>query len=153
MKFDHKRKNHAARYLLNNWVHYEKNIDELRPHELENAKIFFSGLQMLTQEEQIFFASKYRTPIGLRMSDNYIALNKGMYLETYKQRKAECETTLQNAIMKYCEENKNIADEVIAAMRYSHEMLADDRLLRKAVKRYCTENNNRLDKYKYLWEK
>ena len=39
MKFDHKRKNHAARYLLNNWVHYEKNIDELRPHELENVKI------------------------------------------------------------------------------------------------------------------
>ena len=152
MKFDHKRKNHAARYLLNNWVHYEKNIDELRPHELENAKIFFSGLQMLTQEEQIFFASKYRTPIGLRMSDNYIALNKGMYLETYKQRKAECETTLQNAIMKYCEENENIADEVIAAMRYSHEMLAKDRLLRKAVKRYCTENNNRPDKFKYLWK-
>ena len=151
MKFDHKRKNHAARYLLNNWVHYEKNIDEFRPHELENAKIFFSGLQMLTQEEQIFFASKYRTPIGMRMSDSYIALNKGIYLETYKQRKAECETTLQNAIMKYCEENKNIADEVIAATRYTQEMLANDRKLRNALKKYCTENNIQPDKYKYLW--
>ena len=151
MKFDHKRKNHAARYLLNNWVHYEKNIDELRPHELENVKIFFSGLQMLTQEEQIFLASRYRTPIGLRMSDNYIALNKGMYLETYKQRKAECETALQNAIMKYCEENKNIADEVIAAARYTQEMLANDRQLRNALKIYCTENDIRPDKYKYLW--
>jgi hypothetical protein len=153
MKFDHKRKNHAARYLLNNWVQYEKNIDELRPHELENAKIFFSGLQMLTQEEQIFLASKYRTPIGLRMTDNYIALNKGMYLETYKQRKAECETALQNAIMKYCEENKDLADEVIAATRYTKEMLANDRQLRNALKRYCTENDIWPDKYKYLWAK
>ena len=153
MKFDHPTKNHAARYLLNSWTHYEKNIDELRPQELENAKIFFSGLQMLTQEEQILLASKYRTPIGLRMSDNYIALNKGVYLETYKQRKAECETALQNAIMKYCEENKNIADGVIAATRYTPEMLANDRQLRNAVKRYCTENNIRPDKYKYLWAK
>ena len=56
MRFDQPMKNHTARFLLNNWVHYEKNIDELRPHELENAKIFFSGLQMLTQEEQIFFS-------------------------------------------------------------------------------------------------
>ena len=150
MKFDHPTKNHAARYLLNSWTHYEKNIDELRPQELENAKIFFSGLQMLTQEEQILLASKYRTPIGMRMSDSYIALNKGIYLETYKQRKAECETTLQNAIMKYCEENKNIADEVIAATRYTQEMLANDRLLRNALKRYCTENNIQPDKYKYL---
>ena len=95
MRFDHQRKNHAARYLLNNWTHYEKNIDELRPQELENAKILFSGLQMLTQEEQMLLASKYRAPIGMRMSDSYIALNKGIYLETYTQRKAECETTLQ----------------------------------------------------------
>ena len=153
MRFDHQRKNHAARYLLNNWTHYEKNIDELRPHELENAKILFSGLQMLTQEEQILLASKYRTPIGMRMSDSYIALNKGIYLETYKQRKAECETTLQNAIMKYCEENKNIADEVIAATRYTQEMLANDRKLRNALKKYCTENNMQPDKYKYLWAK
>ena len=146
-------KNHAARYLLNNWTHYEKNIDELRPQELENAKILFSGLQMLTQEEQILLASKYRTPIGMRMSDSYIALNKGIYLETYKQRKAECETTLQNAIMKYCEENKNIADEVIAATRYTQEMLANDRKLRNALKKYSTENNMQPDKYKYLWAK
>ena len=152
MKFDHKRKNHAARYLLNNWVHYEKNIDELRPHELENAKIFFAGLQKLTQEEQIFLASKYRPARGKRISDKYMAFSKRMPLEAYKQRKVECETALQNAIMKYCEENENIADEVIAAMRYSHEMLAKDRLLRKAVKRYCTENNNRPDKFKYLWK-
>ena len=146
-------KNHAARYLLNNWTHYEKNIDELRPQELENAKILFSGLQMLTQEEQILLASKYRTPIGMRMSDSYIALYKGIYLVTYKQRKAECETTLQNAIMKYCEENKNIADEVIAATRYTQEMLANDRKLRNALKKYCTENNMQPDKYKYLWAK
>ena len=151
MKFDHPMKNHAARYILNNWTHYEKNIDELRPQELENAKILFSGLQMLTQEEQILLASKYRTPIGLRMTDNYIALNKGMYLETYKQRKAECETALQNAIMKYCEENEHIADEVIAATRYTQEMLANDRQLRNALKRYCTENNIQPVKYKYLW--
>ena len=153
MRFDQPMKNHTARFLLNNWVHYEKNIDELRPHELENAKILFSGLQMLTQEEQILLASKYRTPIGMRMSDSYIALNKGIYLETYKQRKAECETTLQNAIMKYCEENKNIADEVIAATRYTQEMLANDRKLRNALKKYCTENNMQPDKYKYLWAK
>ena len=145
-------KNHAARYLLNNWTHYEKNIDELRPQELENAKILFSGLQMLTQEEQIFLASKYRPARGKRISDKYMAFSKRMPLEAYKQRKVECETALQNAIMKYCEENENIADEVIAAMRYSHEMLAKDRLLRKAVKRYCTENNNRPDKFKYLWK-
>ena len=150
MKFDHPTKNHAARYLLNSWTHYEKNIDELRPQELENAKILFSGLQMLTQEEQILLASKYRTPIGLRMSDKYIALNKGVYLETYTQRKAECEAALQNAITKYCEENKNIPDEVIAATRYTQEMLANDRLLRNALKRYCTENNIQPDKYKYL---
>ena len=152
MRFDHQRKNHAARYLLNNWTHYEKNIDDLRPQELENAKILFSGLQMLTQEEQIFLASKYRPARGKRISDKYMAFSKRMPLEAYKQRKVECETALQNAIMKYCEENENIADEVIAAMRYSHEMLAKDRLLRKAVKRYCTENNNRPDKFKYLWK-
>ena len=81
MKFDQQTKNHAARYLLNNWVHYEKNIEELRPQDLENAKIFFSGLQMLTQEEQIFLASKYRTQMGMRMPDNYIALNKRIPLK------------------------------------------------------------------------
>jgi len=151
MNFDHPMKNHAARYLLNNWTHYEKNIDELRPQELENAKILFSGLKMLTQDDQILLASKYRTPAGMRLSDNYIALNKGMYFETYKQRKAECETSLQHAIMKYCEENKKIPDEVIAATRYTKEMLANNRKLRNALKRYCTENNMQPDKYKYLW--
>ena len=153
MRFDQQVKNHTARLLLNNWVHYEKNIEELRPHDLENAKIFFAGLQKLTQEEQIFLASKYRPARGKRISDKYMAFSKRMPREAYKQRKVECETALQNAIMKYCEENENIADEVIAAMRYSREMLAKDRLLRKAVKRYCTENNNRPDKYKYLWAK
>ena len=153
MRFDQQEKNHAARYLLNNWVHYEKNIEELRPHDLENAKIFFEGMQRLTEEQQIFLANKHRTARGTRNPDKYMAFMKGIPLDEYKRRKVECETALQKAIIEYYIGNDRIADEVIAAMNYSHEMLRNDRLLRKAVKRYCTENNNRPDKYKYLWAK
>jgi hypothetical protein len=153
MRFDQPMKNHTARYLLNNWVHYEKNVEELRPRDLENAKIFFAGLQMLTEEDQLFLASKHRTARGTRIPDKYMAFKKHMPLEAYKQRKVECETALQNAVIEYYTGNDSIAEEVIAAMRYTHEMLADDRLLRKAVKRYCTENNIWPEKYKYLWAK
>lgn len=98
MLFGHKRKNHVARYFLNNWIRYEKDINEIHPDEINNVKLFYTGLQKLSQEERLYLASQYRTSRGKRYTDTEIAKIKGVSVQEHKQKRVACETTLQNAL-------------------------------------------------------
>lgn len=49
------------KYYLSKWDYFEKNISSLSDHELELAKILYSTLEHLTEEERIFLANKYRS--------------------------------------------------------------------------------------------
>lgn len=53
----------TSKYLLRNWVHYERNFSSLEEAELNNARRLYTGLGHLTEEERMFLADKYRSAL------------------------------------------------------------------------------------------
>ena len=110
MIFGHKRKNQAAIYLLNHWIHYERNFDSLVPAEVLNAKYLFSGLQKLDQEERLCLASQYRTARGKRYTDSEIADIKGVTVDEHREVKRGILDKFQSILIEIDEVLKNESD-------------------------------------------
>lgn len=92
---------HAPKYYLSHWLELQKNISELSGFRLNQAKILFSSLKLLTDEEKQYLAYKYYTPRvkaenGGRIPkpDEQIAGELGVSKQEYADKRREIEYKL-----------------------------------------------------------
>lgn len=101
--------NRAGGHYLRQWYRLQKNIHTLGEVETIEAKILFSSLAELPEEERIFLAHKYYQPSIVkgttsgRVSDVAVAELLGMSLQEYRVKRAVLEGKLNHIIHKYKE--------------------------------------------------
>ncbi|WP_028274770.1 hypothetical protein [Atopococcus tabaci] len=97
----------AGGYNLRKWYKYQQNLNYLKEHEVVLAKILFSALNDLEEEERAFLASKYCVPykvkngISVRPTDKELAEEQGMSLSKYKAKRHRLERKMSYFIAEY----------------------------------------------------
>lgn len=96
------------KYYLSKWAHIEGNASSLTDRELTWAKVLYSTLGHLTEEERVFLANKYRTTYKKRQieSPNYkldetAAEEHGMTLTKYRELRTGIELKFFHYLQNY----------------------------------------------------
>lgn len=99
-------------YYLRKWHRYQENLNYLNERGIRDAKILFSALSELPEEERAFLADKYCVPtkkkngVGVRPKDSDLAQQYGMDTEEYRKQRRSLERKMSVLITKYKTEYK-----------------------------------------------
>lgn len=93
-------KRRLAGYYLRQWYKLKKNIDTLSISEMKQAKLLFTALSKLNDDEQAFLAMKYDSPSikdgegRTRLYDAELATQLGISLSGYRKKRRALEYKL-----------------------------------------------------------
>lgn len=99
--------NRLGGFYLRKWYRLQQNINNLNSLELVEAKILYSSLAELSEQERDFLGAKYFTPLrtvnGVRtlITDKEVADSLDMSIKEYKKEKQRLERNLSILIDKY----------------------------------------------------
>lgn len=99
------------KYYLSKWDYFEMNATSLTGIQLKQAKVLYSTLGHLTEDERIFLANKYRADYKKKYknSKNYkldevASKEHGMTIEEYRKLRTGIELKFFHYIQKYVDE-------------------------------------------------
>lgn len=97
----------AGGYQLRRWYKYQENINHLNDLELIDAKVLFSSLNELAEDEIQHLAAKYCIPklvkngVTVVIKDEEVAKQLGIDTKSYTKKRRQLERQISILIAKY----------------------------------------------------
>lgn len=109
----------AGQHFLRKWYRLQENINDLNEFEIVEAKILFSSLNKLSEDERGFLAAKYNVPkrktngAGYLIKDIEVAQKFDMDLKEYRNKRHLLEEKLSKFVNEYKKKHKKEWSEAI----------------------------------------
>jgi hypothetical protein len=94
-------KNQIVKHYLIKWGYFDQNLPYLDNLEKIKMKILYLALKELKPEERQFLAGKYRVAKKPIIADAVLAVQYGLDLRTYREKRIALETKINPAIKKH----------------------------------------------------
>lgn len=96
-------RNQVVKYYLSRWYYFDTHMDYLNEVDLIKMKILYKSLKELSSEERKFLADKYRVERRPYIKDIAIAIEIGMPIKAYQEKRIRIEDKLRPILLKHKE--------------------------------------------------